>query len=465
MIKKSLSTIILLFLLIENVLTQGAPILPKNPNDVSFFDMEKKGKKPKDVNFRMGPSDIPNITVEIVKVNDEEASADYISNKSKLNIKWSIDATTNNAVAVNNKFLQDNGLAQVNAFGQNNQQNNVAPQNNASPQNGTVQQNAAQPNNGLTFTLKLLSNVTQDSTTNLFYSFNEIPIQSNVSGNEFEYKVKKLEENSVYNIIVIAEQPNSQKMNSIGISKTYKYRYIDKDTNNSEDAKGEKNSGINPVVYIIIGAVGIALIGLAYFLSKSFGKKDKHEDEDEYNLPVQSPTSPNASFGELGDRVSVVTDDTGEVSWSNLEIAQTSQQTKNEANDKVIRTLDRKFKRDDKNRSSSNVYVNGEKQVYKVARTFNPTEEDEIQLNIGDEVEITVIFEDGWCEGINLSTNKGGVFPRTCVVEVEQYASMIEKSKNTLVPNRRRSKRNSYSNPPNFHYVKSNLNVPANIQE
>jgi hypothetical protein len=320
--------------------------------------------------------------------------------------------------------------------------------------------------NGFTYTLKLLSNVTQDYTSGYFYSYAEQIIQSKVNANEYEYKIPKLDENCVYNIVVVSEQPNAQQMNDIGISKTYRYRYIAKDSSNDNGSnENGGKSGINPVVFIIIGGVAIALIAIAFLASRGFGKKGRDEDEDEYNLPVQSPTSPNGSFDNRidSDHVSVITDDTGEVSWSNLEIAQTSQQTKNEANDKVIRTLDRKFKREDKSRNN-NIYVNGEKQIYKVVRMFEPTESDEIKLNIGDEVEITVIFEDGWCEGNNLFTNKGGVFPRTCVVEIEQYASLIKKSKNSLVPTRRRSKHNSYSNkqkPQNYQYKSNNLiNIP-----
>jgi len=50
MFKKSIYTILLLFLLIENVLSQGAPAFPKHPQDERFYDMEKRGKKPKDGN-------------------------------------------------------------------------------------------------------------------------------------------------------------------------------------------------------------------------------------------------------------------------------------------------------------------------------------------------------------------------------------------------------------------------------
>jgi len=77
--------------------------------------------------------------------------------------------------------------------------------------------------NGFTYTLKLLSNVTQDYTSGYFYSYAEQIIQSNVNANEYEYKIPKLDENCVYNIVVVSEQPNAQQMNDIGISKTYRY--------------------------------------------------------------------------------------------------------------------------------------------------------------------------------------------------------------------------------------------------
>ncbi|ORX57229.1 hypothetical protein BCR36DRAFT_367295 [Piromyces finnis] len=404
MLKITLSSaIVLLLLLIEVALSQGLQGFPRNAQDVKFYDMEKIGNSPKDVNFRFGPADVPSITVDIVKIKDQESSNAYITNKSKINIKWN-DPNSN----INN-----------------------------------------------TYTLKLLYNVTQDYTTTYFYSYKDIIIQENVLANEFEYRIPKLEENFVYNIAVISDSVDNLQKKHIGISKTYMYKHIEKDNSNQTIEENPK-SGISPIVYVIIGIVGLVIIGLAFLLSKSFGNKDRSEEEEDiYNF----------SYRRDSDHVSVVTDDTGEVSWSNLEIAQTSQQTKNEANDKVIRTLERGFKRDDKDRSK-NVYLSNENQIYKVVRMFTPSEEDEIKLNIGDEVEITVIFEDGWCEGVNKSTNEGGVFPRTCLVEFEQYASMIEKSKNSLLPSRRRSKRNSYTNS-SCQFIKSSdiLNIPNDIQE
>ncbi|KAK4512320.1 uncharacterized protein ATC70_003018 [Mucor velutinosus] len=54
--------------------------------------------------------------------------------------------------------------------------------------------------------------------------------------------------------------------------------------------------------------------------------------------------------------------------------------------------------------------------VFYVAATYTPTLSDEIDIQTGDQVEILVEYDDGWCQGINLSRgNTKGVFPKHCV--------------------------------------------------
>jgi len=310
-----------------------------------------------------------------------------------------------------------------------------------------------QNNNLQKFTIKLLGNVTQDSETKLFYFFNERPIQTDVSEYEVEYKIPKLEEDYVYNVAVIAEPDGISKNNSIGISQTFSYKYMEKQKSSQDGEEQNKKNGNNPLIYIIIGAGCIVILSLALLISKRVSKNSSRESEDQLNLPIQSPrNSEDKDINDKNlDRISVVTDDTGEVSWTNLEVAQTSNQTKNENNDQFIRTLDKTYKTIDRTKSLTAKNME-ENQSYKVVRVFVPSEEDEIKLNIGDDVEITEIFEDGWCEGKNVSTGEGGVFPRTCVVEADQYTTMIERSKSSTLPNRRRSKRNSYANNNNNEY-------------
>lgn len=58
----------------------------------------------------------------------------------------------------------------------------------------------------------------------MFYSLDEEDVASNlVQLNEYEYKVPKLDENYVYNIVVIADPVGVSKNNSIGISRTLLY--------------------------------------------------------------------------------------------------------------------------------------------------------------------------------------------------------------------------------------------------
>jgi hypothetical protein len=57
--------------------------------------------------------------------------------------------------------------------------------------------------------------------------------------------------------------------------------------------------------------------------------------------------------------------------------------------------------------------------VFNVVSVYTPTLSDEIDIQLGDHIELVVEYDDGWCQGINLSRgNAKGVFPRHCV---EQY--------------------------------------------
>ncbi|KAI8641587.1 hypothetical protein BD408DRAFT_332484, partial [Parasitella parasitica] len=54
--------------------------------------------------------------------------------------------------------------------------------------------------------------------------------------------------------------------------------------------------------------------------------------------------------------------------------------------------------------------------VFLVAATYTPTLSDEIDIQTGDQVEVLVEYDDGWCQGINLTRgNTKGVFPKHCI--------------------------------------------------
>lgn len=53
--------------------------------------------------------------------------------------------------------------------------------------------------------------------------------------------------------------------------------------------------------------------------------------------------------------------------------------------------------------------------VFTVIATYSPTLSDEVDIQAGDQVEVLVEYDDGWCQGINLSRgNAKGVFPKHC---------------------------------------------------
>ncbi|KAI7858411.1 hypothetical protein BDC45DRAFT_414592, partial [Circinella umbellata] len=54
--------------------------------------------------------------------------------------------------------------------------------------------------------------------------------------------------------------------------------------------------------------------------------------------------------------------------------------------------------------------------VFPVVSTYTPTLSDELDIQPGDRVEVLNEYDDGWCQGINLSRgNCKGVFPKHCV--------------------------------------------------
>ncbi|KAI9498148.1 hypothetical protein BDB00DRAFT_500770 [Zychaea mexicana] len=60
--------------------------------------------------------------------------------------------------------------------------------------------------------------------------------------------------------------------------------------------------------------------------------------------------------------------------------------------------------------------------VFSVISTYTPTLSDELDIQPGDRVEVIVEYDDGWCQGINLSRgNCKGVFPAHCV---DMFADM-----------------------------------------
>jgi hypothetical protein len=54
-------------------------------------------------------------------------------------------------------------------------------------------------------------------------------------------------------------------------------------------------------------------------------------------------------------------------------------------------------------------------QVYRVLYDFEPSLQDEMEIQAGDIIRTEETFEDGWAYGINMSTGKKGTFPMNCL--------------------------------------------------
>ncbi|KAJ3387244.1 Sorbin and SH3 domain-containing protein 2 [Entophlyctis sp. JEL0112] len=53
--------------------------------------------------------------------------------------------------------------------------------------------------------------------------------------------------------------------------------------------------------------------------------------------------------------------------------------------------------------------------TYTVAEDFDPENPDEIELRVGDKVQVKKQYDDGWCTGLNLTTNQTGLLPLDCL--------------------------------------------------
>ncbi|CEI91520.1 hypothetical protein RMCBS344292_05806 [Rhizopus microsporus] len=63
--------------------------------------------------------------------------------------------------------------------------------------------------------------------------------------------------------------------------------------------------------------------------------------------------------------------------------------------------------------------------TFTVIATYIPTLSDELEIEPGDRIELLVEYDDGWCQGINITKNYAkGVFPRHCIDVVDQVAPL-----------------------------------------
>jgi hypothetical protein len=57
--------------------------------------------------------------------------------------------------------------------------------------------------------------------------------------------------------------------------------------------------------------------------------------------------------------------------------------------------------------------------IYAVVATYIPTLSDELEIEMGDQIDLEAEFDDGWCQGKNITKGGvAGVFPRHCIDRV-----------------------------------------------
>ncbi|KAJ3340705.1 Sorbin and SH3 domain-containing protein 2 [Entophlyctis luteolus] len=57
----------------------------------------------------------------------------------------------------------------------------------------------------------------------------------------------------------------------------------------------------------------------------------------------------------------------------------------------------------------------GQQDIFSVAEDFDPENPDEIELRVGDKVQVKKKYDDGWCTGLNMVTNQTGLLPIDCL--------------------------------------------------
>lgn len=74
--------------------------------------------------------------------------------------------------------------------------------------------------------------------------------------------------------------------------------------------------------------------------------------------------------------------------------------------------------------------------TYQIAAGYTPTLADEIEVRIGDHVQVLAEYDDGWCMGTNLTTGQqNGMFPMQCLGPAVSSTVPDPPQQSQLVPN------------------------------
>ncbi|KAI8878534.1 hypothetical protein K501DRAFT_228264 [Backusella circina FSU 941] len=69
---------------------------------------------------------------------------------------------------------------------------------------------------------------------------------------------------------------------------------------------------------------------------------------------------------------------------------------------------------------------NNSQNIYAVVATYIPTLSDELEIEMGDQIDLEAEFDDGWCQGKNITKGgTAGVFPRHCIDRVASTNNQV----------------------------------------
>lgn len=72
--------------------------------------------------------------------------------------------------------------------------------------------------------------------------------------------------------------------------------------------------------------------------------------------------------------------------------------------------------------------------IYSAERSYTPVNADELAVSIGNTVAVKKVFQDEWCDAINISTGFNGVLSLSCLVPAKEGMVINMKARNQSLP-------------------------------
>jgi Na+-transporting methylmalonyl-CoA/oxaloacetate decarboxylase gamma subunit len=104
--------------------------------------------------------------------------------------------------------------------------------------------------------------------------------------------------------------------------------------------------------------------------------------------------------------------------WRNSKLEETPNVTMEEARESVQKPIQR---------------ANQKSQQFEVNYEYDAVAGDEIDMRMGNKVEIIERFDDGWARGFNVQSGKVGIFPLSCLDPPRKIKSSRQKRTSSLI--------------------------------